>query len=449
MVFSRFGAGIGVRTAAVFVTILLTAWLATHTRWYVTIGLCIVAALAETASLARFASQSSRETARFLDALAADDMSRSFSGLGTDSGHGELRASMERVLARLSAGRSEREEQANYFRALLAHVPVALLAIGERGDVRLLNMAARRLFGAATTNTAQFAQHGESFTVGLETLRPGSTAILRMERASGPILLKAAATELVSRHARTRLVSLQNIESEMSAQELAAWQTVIRVMAHEVMNSLTPVSSLVTTAHDLVRKGLDQLPADDPRAATLADAREALETVARRSEGLMRFVQSHRRLAKPLSTQLEVLPVQRVFARLQRLLAGDLAERDIELSATVDPESLEVTADADLVDQALINLVRNAVDALRDTPEGRIALVARRDADGRVVISVADNGPGIPGDQREKIFVPFYTTKPHGSGIGLTIVRQIATAHGANIDVSQGPQGGATVSLRF
>jgi signal transduction histidine kinase len=283
----------------------------------------------------------------------------------------------------------------------------------------------------------------------MEAIRPGSTAILRMERPSGTLLLKVAVTELSLGGIRYRLSSLQNIESEMSAQELAAWQTVIRVMAHEVMNSLTPVSSLASTAHDLVSGVIQQLSADDSRISALRDASEALETVARRSQGLLHFVENHRRLTKHLVTQIEVAPIQRIFARLRRLLANDLAMRDIRLTTRVTPETLEIAADVELIDQALINLVRNAIEALRDTAAGEIVLSAQRDSDGRIAIAVADNGPGIALDQREKIFVPFFTTKRHGSGIGLTLIRQIATAHGATVDVSDTPGGGATITLRF
>jgi signal transduction histidine kinase len=270
-----------------------------------------------------------------------------------------------------------------------------------------------------------------------------------MERTSGALLLKAAATEIAVRGTRWRLLSLQNIENEMSAQELEAWQTVIRVMAHEVMNSLTPVSSLAATAHGLVRDVLEQLPATDPRAAALADARDALEAVSRRSEGLLHFVRSHRRLTKPLAAQIEIAPVERLFARIQRLLASDLADRDIRMTTRVEPSTLELAMDAELLDQALINLVRNALEALRDAPAGQIALSGCREADGRIAISVSDNGPGIPPDQRERVFVPFFTTKRQGSGIGLTLVRQIAAAHGASVDVSETSGGGATVRLRF
>jgi two-component system nitrogen regulation sensor histidine kinase NtrY len=283
----------------------------------------------------------------------------------------------------------------------------------------------------------------------LESLGPGCSAILKVERHSGALLLKAAATDLTLRGRRRRLISLQNIDNELNAQEMAAWQTVIRVMAHEVMNSLTPVSSLAATARDLVRDVRGQLPEGDPRTVALTDACDALETVARRSEGLLHFVQNHRRLVKPLVARIEIAPVQRVFSRIQRLLAAELAARDIQIKTRIEPATLEVAADADLLDQALINLVRNSVEALRDTASGNILLCAYASASGRLVIAVADNGPGIAAEQRDKIFVPFFTTKRQGSGVGLTLVRQIATAHGATVEVSQTAGGGATVSLRF
>jgi two-component system nitrogen regulation sensor histidine kinase NtrY len=449
MAYSRSRAGVVLRTGALVLTIVSAAWMIAQTRWYVTISLVLAIALAQIVALVRLATQSSREVARFLDAISFDDTSQSFSGLLADSAHRELGAAMTRVLTQLRLVRSEREEQARYFQTLIAHVPVALISSDERGGVKLLNVAARRLFGTALAETTQFARHGEAFAVGMESIRPGTTAILRMERPTGILQLKVAVTELAVGGNRYRLISLQNIESEMSAQEMVAWQTVIRVMAHEVMNSLTPVSSLAATAHDLVAGVVKELPADDPHAAALTDAAEALETVTRRSQGLLHFVQNHRRLTKHLVTQVEIAPIQRIFARLQRLLANDLAARDIHLTTSVEPETLEIASDIELLDQALINLVRNAIEALRDTPDGRIGLSAHRDPDGRVAIMVADNGPGIAPDQREKIFVPFFTTKRQGSGVGLTLVRQIATAHGATVDVSSTPGGGATVSMRF
>lgn len=449
MVSSGLYSGTALRAVVLFILVIASAWMIGHTQWYVAIGLCSAAAIAQTVRLVQFVTRSSHEIARFLDAVAVGDTTQSFLGLSQDSAQRELASAMSGVLARLRASRSERDAQAQYLQTVVNHVPVALLAVEDSGKVQLLNKAARRLFETALTETAQFARHGQAFAVSMESLRAGHTAIVRMERVSGSLQLKAAATGVVTGTVSQRLISLQNIESEMNAQEMAAWQTVIRVMAHEVMNSLTPVSSLAATAHNLVGEVLDQFPADDPRAAALRDAHEALETVARRSEGLLHFVHNHRRLTKRLDAEVEVTPVRRVFARLQRLLSGDLAVRDIQMTMAVEPESLEIAVDVDLLDQALINLVRNSIEALREAAEGRISLTARRDSDGHVVIAVADNGPGIAPEQREKVFVPFFTTKRQGSGIGLTIVRQIATAHGASVDIGVTAGGGATVSLRF
>jgi nitrogen fixation/metabolism regulation signal transduction histidine kinase len=449
MAFSGLQQGILVRVVGLLGTLALLAWMVVHTSWYVTTALCVAAAVAQMMLLTRYAARAGREISRFLDAIAFDDTSATFSGFSRQSGFGELGLSMNRVLDQLRIGRKEREEQAQYLQNLIAHIPVALLSLDEHGSVQLLNLASRRLFAGPCESIAAFSRYGLAFATALENLKPGQGAIVRMDRTSGSLQLKAAATDVVLGGVRRRLISLQNIESELTAHELMAWQTVIRVMAHEVMNSLTPISSLAATARDRLDESLAQLPAGEPVRPNLEDASEALETLARRSDGLLHFVQNHRRLTRRFDAQLEIVPVQRVFSRLQRLLADELTTRDITLVSEVTPETLEVSVDPGLLDQALINLVRNAMEALRDTPAGRIALFASQDGGGRPVIAVADNGPGIPAEQREKVFVPFYTTKRQGSGVGLTLVRQIATVHGASVGISDTPGGGTTISIRF
>lgn len=449
MAFSGFQGGILLRVTGLLVILALLAWMAIQTNWYVTMAICAAAAVTQAALLTRYASRAGREVARFLDAIAFDDNSASFLALSRDSNFGALGTAMARVLEQLRSGRAEREEQAQYLQTLLAHMPVALISVDERGAVQQLNLAARRLFAGPCDNSSGFTRYGESFAIGLDVLKPGETAILRMERAAGTLQLKAVATDVVLGGIRRRLISLQNIEVELTAQELVAWQTVIRVMAHEVMNSLTPISSLAGTARERLEESLEQLAPDAPSRAGLEDAREALDTLTRRSDGLLHFVQNHRRLTRRMVAQTQIMPMRRTFTRLQRLLADELKPRNIELVARVEPETLEIAVDADLLDQALINLMRNAIDALRDRPAGRITLSALLDAAGRPVISVADNGPGIPPNQREKVFVPFYTTKRHGSGVGLTLVRQIAAVHGASVSISESESGGAAVIIRF
>ena len=449
MVYSRFAAGIAARTGALAVTFIALAWVLTQTHWYATAALLTAAAALEGYLLVRFAEASNREVARFLDALSFDDVSQSFSGLSRDASSRELAEAMSHVIDKLRETRTEREEQSRYLQTLMAHIPVALVSLDAQGGVKLLNPAAYRLFETPVALPTEFDRFGEEFAAGLNLLKPGETALMRMERASGPLHLKVAVTEFTVHGTHQRIVSLQNIASELSAHELAAWQTVIRTMAHEVMNSLTPLSSLSATANEIVRDVLADLPADDRNVPRLNDAADALETVTRRSEGLLRFVQNHRRLTHRLTTKLERLSVLRVFVRLHSLLAADLAASDISFRMTVEPEALEVTADADLLDQALINLLRNAFEALRGRSGATIVLSGRSDSDGRTVISVADNGPGIQPDLRDKVFAPFYTTKPQGSGVGLTLVRHIATVHGAAVTLSDMPGGGANFNLRF
>jgi nitrogen fixation/metabolism regulation signal transduction histidine kinase len=449
MVSNTFRVGVALRVAVLAVTLGVLAWMIAHTFWYVTILLCAAAGAVEILVLVRYAARTGQEVARFLDAIAFDDNSVGFAGLMRDRSFRELGASMTRVLDQLRRGRVEQEEQAQYLQSLLAHMPVALLTVDGDGGVQLLNLAARRLFNGACASSADFARHGAAFATGMESLKPGDGAIVRMERGGAVVPLKASATEIVLRGRRRRLVSLQNIESELNAQELAAWQMVIRVMAHEVMNSLTPITSLASTARDHVGETLAALPQADPARAGLSDAGEALDTLARRSEGLLQFVQNHRRLTKRMVAKVQVVPVRRVFSRLQRLLADELKTRDIALTVEVEPETLEIAADIDLIDQALINLVRNAMEALRDAPEGRIGLLARQETGGHVVLAVRDNGPGIPPDQREKVFVPFFTTKRQGSGVGLSLVRQIASVHNGTVTIGDSEGGGATISMRF
>ncbi len=446
MAYSRFEFGVFLRVTGLLATLALLAWMIVKTDWYVTTALVTAALFAQAVLLAHFASRSGREVARFLDAVAFGDNSASFALFSGDHAFSELGSSMTRVLDQLRSGQAERVEQSHYLQTLIAHVPVALISVEEDGTVQLLNLAARRLFESACTDAGQFHRHGAAFATGLEVLKPGEAAIVRMERNSGALQLKAAATGLTLSGVRRRLISLQNIETELTAQELAAWQTVIRVMAHEVTNSLTPITSLAATARTLVGDVLSTLPAEDERHAALSDAAEALETMGRRSEGLLHFVQNHRRITRRMVVKIESVALQRLFIRLQRLVAGELATRNISLDLAVTPETLEVAADPELLDQGLINLLRNAMEALRDG--GHITLSAFQE-NGRVVIVVTDNGPGIAPDQREKVFVPFFTTKRQGSGVGLTLVRQIATVHGGTVSISDTDGGGTTVAMRF
>ncbi len=447
---NRFAIVTTIRVLLIAATLFALAWLIADTHWYAAIAILAAAALAQLLYLLHAVTLTNREVARFLEAVEFDDASQSFSDRGQGGSFRELGPALNRVMDQMRKTRGEREEQSHLLRSLVEHVPVALIGIYDGGGVRPLNSAARRLFSTRILqNRGDLNYYGDAFAQNILDLAPGATALVKMERGGAPLHLKAAATQVIIGGVPQRLISLQNIESELNAQELAAWQALIRVLTHEMMNSLTPVSSLSATAHALVGEVQNEMPADAPYAAKLKDADEALDAVARRSEGLLHFVQSYRRLTKNLVPRIEHMPVRRVFSRIERLMGPDFADRGIAFSTVIEPETLEVSADAELLDQALINLIRNAVDVLKDRNERRITLSARLDHDGNTAIAVADNGPGVPAENRERIFVPFFTTKRQGTGVGLSLTRQIALVHGGSIDVADSDGGGATFTLRF
>lgn len=430
------------------ITITGFAFVLVGPHWYACAFLLAVVAGVQVKLLLHRLSANDAAMQEFLTAVTFDDVTRDFS-LPKAGISPALSATLNRMMAQLRAGRAERAVQSHYTQALLAHMPVALLMRGEDGQIQLLNPAARRLFGAPVTSLQACACYGQPFMTGLGRLQSGQSTLLTMEQPQGTLHLKASATAFATQGQRRVIISLQNIASELSAQELAAWQTVIRTMTHEVMNSLTPISSLSATAADRVHEARDCLAVDAPGREALDDAVEALDVVSRRSAGLMRFVQDHRRLSHRLTLETEKLSLTRQFSRLHRLFAAEMAGRGISFTCQVDPVDLEIIADGALIDQALINLLRNAMDAVRGQPDAQIALTTWRNIDGHICLQVANNGPRIPPEEREAIFVPFYTTKQQGTGVGLTLVRQIASVHGASVSVRDTQNGETAFCIVF
>ena len=250
------------------------------------------------------------------------------------------------------------------------------------------------------------------------------------------------------------LASIQDLRNELEEKEMEAWQQLTRVLTHEIMNSVAPISSLASTAHRLLSEAPaapNGTPPPQEVAEITEDAREAVQTIERRSKGLISFVDSYRSFTKIPNPKFEILEVRELFDNVRRLLRVQIEEHALDLRINVAPEDLQVSADPELVEQVLINLVLNAMHAVEGEPAPRIELRARIDRRSRPVLQVIDNGPGIPPDVQEKIFVPFFTTKEDGSGIGLSLSRQIMRLHGGALTVRSDPDSDAETvfTLRF
>jgi signal transduction histidine kinase len=278
-------------------------------------------------------------------------------------------------------------------------------------------------------------------------LKSGQKALVKVDVQNELLQIAINATEFRLRDQNFTLVSLQNIQSELEEKELEAWQNLIRVLTHEIMNSVTPIASLASTINDLLNSN-GQKTSAALNNETRSDVNGALRTIQKRSEGLLHFVDAYRNLTRLPVPNFQIFSVQELFKRVYHLMQVDLAQT-IRFDYSVIPESLELTADSELVEQILINILKNAIHAVTERENPRIDLTSKIDDRGRVIIQVTDNGPGIPKDMLDKIFIPFFTTKENGSGIGLSLSRQIMRLHRGTITVRSQPNEQTVFTLRF
>jgi nitrogen fixation/metabolism regulation signal transduction histidine kinase len=447
MVFDRFATQVTVRVAALFATLLVLAYLVATTRLVGVTALVAALGLLQAGYVIRFVHRTNRELERFLGAIRYDDFQQSFAIGGLGPTFADLKAAFEEVMGRFRAARLDREAQRRYLEALVEHVPVAILAVHDDGAVELLNNAARRLLDASgPTSIERLIAYGAAFQRDVAQGGTGERRVTRIELDGVQRHLIVSTTQLTVTGAALRLVSLQDIQSELDWNELSAWRDMARILSHEIMNSLTPIASLARTADELVDDLAKRTAAGDE---LVTDIHAAIDTLARRSDGLMRFVRSYRQFTQMPPPSLRPLHLPEYFQRLEKLLLTEWAGRGVELHVAPPPRGLTLVVDESLLDQALINLVSNAADAAAAAAAPQVWLDARLSDGGRPIIEIGDNGPGLDEALGDKIFLPFFTTKADGSGIGLALARQVMLVHKGAITAAARPGGGALFRLTF
>jgi two-component system, NtrC family, nitrogen regulation sensor histidine kinase NtrY len=474
MVFKRFSLIVFLRTLALCASVFVLIYLLAQTTFIATpfiVGLMIVAQIY---SLVHYVQKTNRDVARFFDSIQYSDFSQSFRSAVKGSSFEELNSAFSKVIDEFRKTRTEKEEHYRYLQIVVQHIGIGLIAFTQDGNVDLVNTAAKKLLKVnGLKNISDIKNVSPLLVEALDKIKAGDKVLVKIVIENELSQLSIYATEFKLRDNHYTLVSLTNIQSELEEREMEAWQNLIRVLTHEIMNSVTPIVSLSSTASSLLDAAIGeknegdrrqetghgevsnlQPPASDLRPGdrnreTLADVKSALDTISKRSGGLLHFVDDYRNLTRIPVPNFQIIKVADLFARIHKLFGDRLEEKKIRCSCFVEPSNLELTGDPDLIEQVLINLVMNSISALSSTQLPEIKLVGKLDGRGGTVVQVIDNGQGVPEELLEKIFIPFFTTRKEGSGIGLSLSRQIMRAHKGGLTVQSVPNKETAFTLRF
>lgn len=352
----------------------------------------------------------------------------------------EMTEAVEEALRHYKKHLQQKEGQLQYFQALANHIDLSVFVYSpESEEIEWMNQAAQIQTGLNFAETIDdLAAYHPELPARLRSLNPGELSILQVRRQDEYYQLILSSMSFIVLNKPLKVVSMKNIRSVLENKETEAWQKLIRVLTHEIMNSMTPIVSL----SELIK---NKQSFESNNEEDREEINQAIDTIYRRSSNLVRFVENYRKVTGIPTPVPEIIPVEGLLNSVCLLF------KDKQEIIKVLPQTsyLQIIADKSLIEQILINLVKNALDATQDVPHPKIELSAGINTEGKTYLQVSDNGTGIPADVQERIFIPFFTTKPSGSGIGLSISRQIMHIHRGNLTVVSETGQGSRFLLTF
>jgi two-component system nitrogen regulation sensor histidine kinase NtrY len=397
--------------------------------------------------LYRFTSQTNRKLTRFLESVRYSDF---ISGFAADNKLGksfkDLNEAFNEVLEAFRKARSEKEENWQYLNTVVQQVRTGILSYDHEGNVQLMNANAKRFVNVANLkNINELKEKNEKLFNALNEVQLGKGVLYK----TNEFLLTIQSTEMRIRGNTVKLVTLQNIQTELQKQELEAWQNLTRVLRHEIMNSITPISSLTSTLREILDSEMIKKENDyELKADAADDLREGLATIENRSKGLIKFIDAYREYTSLPQPKIKTVLLKELIEKTAQFMRQELKKTNIQFTSSCSSDYLTIQADAEMIEQVLINLVKNAMESLLQNPDGKIELNGKYE-DQAIIIEVIDNGPGIIPEAINRIFVPFFTTKKTGSGIGLALSRQIMQMHNGSLTVQSEPDVKTVFTLRF
>lgn len=421
------------------------------TGFFVTAGLLVLLIIYETWSLIRLVNSTNRQVSSFLEAIRFEDFSRDFEVEDPSNSFGNLNRAFQEVFRQFRKVREEKEHQVHFLNNIVQHIGIGLLAYRSDGRIELINNAAKRLFGISDLrHIDHLADRSEELVSQLRRMRNGQNCLVKIPSDLEELQLLILGREFKLGQNLMTLVSIQNIQNELEEKEMDAWQKLIRVLTHEIMNSMTPIVSLTTSSSALLQEIRQEAGECSENVNEILDDLEtSIRVINGRSTGLMHFVELYRNLTRIPRPNFRIFYVGEFFRNIFKLFESQFLEKGIVCTMEIQPEDLEITADQELLEQVVINMIRNSIQALEMAPQPRIVVRAYIHETGRLFIEIEDNGEGILPEVLERIFVPFFTTKTDGSGIGLSLSKQILRLHGGNIFVHSVPNQRTVFYLKF
>jgi two-component system nitrogen regulation sensor histidine kinase NtrY len=411
-------------------------------------GLTAFIIIGQLVELYRFTSQTNRKLTRFLESVKYSDF---LSGFANDNKLGrsfrELNTAFNEVLDAFRHTRTEKEEHWQYLNTIVQQVRTGIISFDPEGQVQLMNTIAKRFIGVAgLKNVNELADKNPKLYQALMEVQSGKSSLYKV---GNEYLLTLQATELRIRGNTVKLVTLQNIQTELQKQELDAWQNLTRVLRHEIMNSITPISSLTSTLREILDHDMTKTENHyELQTEGAEDLREGLTTIENRSKGLIKFIDAYREYTSLPQPKIKSIRVKDLLEKVAQFMRLELKKTSIQFGYHCESEYITIQGDEEMIEQVLINLIKNAMEALEFSTDAHIELNGffRDDA---VSIEVIDNGSGIIPEAIERIFIPFFTTKKTGSGIGLALSRQIMQMHNGSLTVKSEPDVKTIFTLNF
>jgi two-component system nitrogen regulation sensor histidine kinase NtrY len=412
--------------------------------------ICFLAVVILTISLISYLNTTNRRIRFFFDSVRNDDSNLTFPINSDNEALSNLYRSMNRVNQQIQQLKIENRQQEQYFQILLEHLASGIITYDNKGFILHANSSAKKLLSAdVLTHLQQIERIDLKLYQAIKNIKPLERRLIAINNEHGEIQLSLKATSFKTNDNELFIISIQDIKNELDEKEIESWMKLIRVLMHEIMNSITPITSLSESLYGIFSADGQPVFPEQLTTRNISTTLQGLNVIKEQGRGLMSFVESYRKLTRVPEPVKKIFRVADLMSRVKILYNSIDKSEKVDLSFSLKYPDIEINADQNLISQVLINLVKNAIEANENNSDGKIKIVAGLDKNLNPEICVIDNGPGIPEENLDEIFVPFFTTRKKGSGIGLSISKQIMKVHGGNLKVKSQPNKETVFCLSF